>query len=74
MLLDIRFPISLHAIGAALAVLESPTDPNIPLGSVNLVIDAFYFAEELVDCQNEDSIEVVLRDLLLRLVKKTFCA
>jgi hypothetical protein len=41
---------------------------------LNRVIYALYFAGELVDCPNEAFVDVMLRELLLRLAKKTFYA
>jgi hypothetical protein len=55
------------------ANLKSSLDLNISPNSPDFVIYALYFTGEFVNCLNEIFDDVVLRALLLRLAKKSFC-
>jgi hypothetical protein len=54
--------------------LKSPTDLNVPPHAPNVVIQAFYFAGEFGDGFEQAIVDVSLRDLLLRIAKKSFGA
>jgi hypothetical protein len=52
--------------------LKSPAD--IPPNSANVIIQAFYFAGEFGDRFKQAVVDISLRDLLLRIAKKSFGA
>jgi hypothetical protein len=52
----------------------SPADLNVAPNSANFVSEPFYFSAELLDRLIEAFVDVVLRDLLFRLLQKASSA